>query len=387
MWATEARGEGVTGGATRYEGEFGQRLRGVNLGGWLVLERWMTPSLFDGLDAADETAWCVELGTEAAAERLRRHWASFIRAADFVWLAEHGVNAVRIPVGHWIFGPPYPYHERYGDSPHPYVTGGIEHLDAVFGWAEETGLHVVVDLHAAPGCQNGFDNGGMKGVLDWPKKPEYIEHSLDVLERIAERYGRSSALHGIEVLNEPGPSVPTPLLMEYTQRAYERIRRHCPPERVAVVFHDGFRSFRRYRHFMAEPAASNVVMDIHRYQTFDSADRKLDIQGHVAKAALTWRREADDTIRHSGLWTYVGEWSLGLDPKVVSLWDEGPFDNPLEHMDRVQQDIARRAYAAAQLLTFERYLGWFFWSYRTESAPAWSFRECVERGWLPDDFR
>lgn len=30
-------------------------LQGVNLGGWLVLEKWMTPSLFDGTTAADET--------------------------------------------------------------------------------------------------------------------------------------------------------------------------------------------------------------------------------------------------------------------------------------------------------------------------------------------
>ncbi|MCY0903238.1 MAG: glucan 1,3-beta-glucosidase, partial [Firmicutes bacterium] len=35
------------------------KIRGVNLGGWLVLERWMTPSLFAGLDAKDETDFCV----------------------------------------------------------------------------------------------------------------------------------------------------------------------------------------------------------------------------------------------------------------------------------------------------------------------------------------
>jgi glucan 1,3-beta-glucosidase len=48
------------------------RLRGVNLGGWLVLEKWMAPSLFAGLDATDETTWCVELGRDATA-RLRAH--------------------------------------------------------------------------------------------------------------------------------------------------------------------------------------------------------------------------------------------------------------------------------------------------------------------------
>jgi glucan 1,3-beta-glucosidase len=53
--------------------KFGRRLSGVSLGGWLVLEKWMTPSLFAGLDATDETSFCVELGAEAE-ERLSRHW-------------------------------------------------------------------------------------------------------------------------------------------------------------------------------------------------------------------------------------------------------------------------------------------------------------------------
>ena len=35
--------------------EAGTKLRGVNLGSWLVLEKWMVPSLFEGLAATDET--------------------------------------------------------------------------------------------------------------------------------------------------------------------------------------------------------------------------------------------------------------------------------------------------------------------------------------------
>ena len=101
------------------------KLRGVNLGSWLVLEKWMVPSLFEGLQATDETTWCAEMGP-LAAERLRAHWDSFITREDFRWIAGHGLNAVRIPVGHWIFGPDYPYHPKYGDNRHPFVTGGIE---------------------------------------------------------------------------------------------------------------------------------------------------------------------------------------------------------------------------------------------------------------------
>ncbi|NJD30819.1 MAG: glucan 1,3-beta-glucosidase, partial [Gammaproteobacteria bacterium] len=120
----------------------------------------MAPSVFAGLEATDETTWCVELGRDAA-PRLRAHWDRFITRDDFAWLADAGINAVRLPIGHWVLGPPYPYHPKYGGDPHPFVEGGIDVVDRAIEWAREFGLRVVLDLHAAPGCQNGFDNGGI----------------------------------------------------------------------------------------------------------------------------------------------------------------------------------------------------------------------------------
>ncbi len=361
------------------------RLHGVNLGSWLLLEKWMAPSLFNGLAATDETTWCAELGSDAA-PRLRAHWENFVTRDDFVWLARAGINTVRIPFGHWIFGPPYPYHSKYGDNPYPFVEGGIEVLDRAFEWAAELDIRIILDLHAAPGCQNGFDNGGIKDVIEWHTSEAYIAYSVDVLGRLAERYRSASALFGIQLLNEPRWDVPTDILKAYYLRAYDAIRAHCPPERAAVIFHDGFRSHREYLGFMQPPQYQNVIYDIHRYQCFDRAEIEMDIYGHMDKAGHQWRQEAGDIRRELGLPTIVGEWSLGLDLEVVSLWAEGPFDHALKGMNTFQQNVAYRAYAAAQLLAFEHHHGWFFWSYRTETTPEWCFRECVERGWLPQRF-
>jgi glucan 1,3-beta-glucosidase len=362
------------------------RLRGVNLGGWLVLEKWMTPSLFAGLAATDETTWCAELGRRAP-KRLRAHWRRFIRRRDFAWLAGVGINAVRIPIGHWILGPPYPYHPKYGTDPHPFVTGGIEVLDQALGWAEEFGIGVLLDLHAAPGCQNGFDNGGILNVCDWHTRQEYLEHSVSLLGRLAERYRSSPALYGIELLNEPRWDVPTDLLKQYYLQAYRAIRAHCPAKRVAIVFHDGFRSHRDYLGFLQPPRFKNVLFDVHRYQCFERGDIDMDIHGHLDKAGNAWRQEADALQSELNLPAIAGEWSLGLDLKVVSLWAQGPFNHALQQLDPFQEQIAYRAFAAAQLLAFEHYRGWFFWSYRTETTPAWCFRECVARGWLPSRFQ
>jgi glucan 1,3-beta-glucosidase len=362
-----------------------KKLRGVNLGGWLLLEKWMTPSLFEGLQASDETSFCVELGARAETV-LKNHWQTFITQDDFAWLAQIGINAVRIPLGHWLFGPDYPYHRAYRNLRHPFVQGGIDVLDRAFTWAEETGLAIVLDLHAAPGCQNGFDNGGIKDICEWHTQPAYIEHSLDILERLAQRYRKHPALYGIEVLNEPRWDIDTQMLKQYTTEAYHRIRRYCQSEDVAVIFHDGFRSYQEYTGFLAEPEFRHVIFDIHRYQCFDRADIDLDIYGHIQKAAIHWKNEADDINRELRLATVCGEWSLGLDLHVVSLWASGPFNHALETLDAFQETVAYRAYAAAQLATFERYQGWFFWSYKTETTPAWCFRDCVNRGWLPERF-
>ncbi len=360
------------------------KLRGVNLGGWLVLEKWITPSLFEGLKATDETTWCAELGEAEATRRLHQHWNTFITREDFAWLKQAGVNAVRLPVGHWLFGKGYPYHRSYGESRYPFVEGGLAMVDQVFTWAEEFDLRVVLDLHTAPGCQNGFDNGGILGVCEWHTKEEYIEHTLHVLERLAERYSHHPALHGIQALNEPRWDIPTDILKRFTEAAYHRVRCHCPPEKVTFVFHDGFRSFREYAGFLQEPEFQNVAIDIHRYQCFDRADIDMDIFGHIRKSAVDLRNEADEIIRESGYQVYCGEWSLGMNLKVVSLWAEGPFNHALEGMDEFQMSAAYRGYAAAQLLTFEKYAGWFFWTYRTETTPEWNYRACVEHGFIPD---
>lgn len=368
------------------DNKFGYKIRGVNLGSWLLLEKWMVPSLFEGLAAQDETAWCVELGSRAESV-LRRHWDTFITRDDFAWLAGIGINAVRIPVGHWLFGPDYPYHRAYGDSRYPYVEGGLEILDRAFDWAEQFGLHVMLDLHAAPGCQNGFDNGGIQDVCEWHTDKAYIDYSVFVLGRLAERYRNRPSLYGVEVLNEPRWDIDTDLLKRYYTEAYHRIRQYCRAEDVAVAFHDGFRTFREYLGFPEAPEFDNVMFDIHRYQCFVREDHEADIYRHLEKTAVEWKQEADAINSELRLPTFVGEWSLGLDLRIPSLWAEGPLPYDADYRDDFQTQVAYRAYASAQLMTFEQYRGWFFWSYKTETMPQWCFRECVERGWLPSRFQ
>ena len=77
-------------------------IRGVNLGGWLVLEKWITPALFAGTSAEDEAHLWTELSDRGQRELLRGHRDSFITERDFADLASRRIDAVRIPVPYFV---------------------------------------------------------------------------------------------------------------------------------------------------------------------------------------------------------------------------------------------------------------------------------------------
>jgi glucan 1,3-beta-glucosidase len=118
------------------------KIRGVNLGGWLVLEKWMVPDVYRKTDAEDEYNLCLTLGDEAKG-RLNRHRETFITAEDFRWIADHGLNAVRLPVGYWAL-----------EAPKPYVESS-QFIDFALAQAHKNNLKLLLDLHGAPGSQNG----------------------------------------------------------------------------------------------------------------------------------------------------------------------------------------------------------------------------------------
>lgn len=358
------------------------KIRGVNFGNWLVLEKWMHPALFEGTTAEDEDALCRQLPREELVRRLTQHRETYITKADFQYALDRGLNTLRIPVPHFIFG----------DDPAtctPYVPC-IEYLDRAFDWAEELGLGILIDLHTAPESQNGFDNGGICGVCKWAQSPVLVDRVLCVLEQLGERYGKRRGLWGIELLNEPiseqvwqfiqnrylpadpkraegSDFVPLSLLRDFYLRGYQVLRKHMDATK-AVVFHDGFR-FEAWMNFMTGPEFENVVLDAHWYlgmnpiggleeedftqKIFGEYAKNLKIMGHFHQVI-------------------IGEWCLSHDSQ--SQRPRTP----------VEEEMLYRLVSAAQLSVWERGAGYFFWSYKLLSdRPGWDFRDCVEKGWLP----
>lgn len=342
-------------------------VRGVNLGGWFVLEGWMTPSLFEGVSGSDETIFLQEKPN--AEQEIKEHWDTFITEDDFIWLESVGVEYVRLPIPWWLWG----VENAYEGTEHEvdYVAS-ISYIDRAMVWAEDHNIKVLLDLHTAPGGQNGFDNGGLTGVLDWPQYSN-VQTTLDVIDDIAAHFRQYDSLWGIQVLNEPAWVVDMNILQQYYEDAYEIIRWY--DNDVWIGFHDGFRSYMDYswKPFFDNNNFHNVFFDIHLYHVFgDWPD--YDIHDHIRWVHVENKKHID---RYAGtVPVVIGEWSLALPGDV--------YDN----LDAQANFDVRVAFANAQLNVYEQGMGYFFWNYKiaADSHKEWDFRRLVDLGYFPDDF-
>lgn len=78
------------------------KIKGVNLGNWLVLEKWMNPALFEGTTAEDEYYLPRQLSPEVYEARIKIHRSEYITERDFITIKRMGLDSVRIPVPYFI---------------------------------------------------------------------------------------------------------------------------------------------------------------------------------------------------------------------------------------------------------------------------------------------
>lgn len=345
--------------------------RGVNLGGWLLLEPGPSAALFQEHGGAG-CEWQLmlqmreRLGPEAAAAAIKAHRESFVTEEDIKRIKALGLNAVRIPFGYWIVTGPA--------EDDIFVGPGLEYLDRVLEWCQAHNLQVLLDLHGAPGGESGEKPCGRERK-DWHWRLWRFEESLNALRVLAERYKGHPAVTGISVCNEPSETVPSEQLCEFYDRAVRAIREAgMPPDEVAVVIpvyrterlDEVWRIWnRRFDGFAEHP---NVAFDLHLYHCFGTWWQR---QGLGNQLRMT-RRHRKILRRVPAV---VGEWSLALPPYSRS------GDN--------EEDKALRTFASAQLEAYNQAShGWFFWNWRDGPEPEseyWDLGRCLERGWITSD--
>ncbi|MGN7764640.1 glycoside hydrolase family 5 protein [Paenibacillus sp. 22594] len=383
-------------------------INGVNLGNWLVLEKWMSPGLFEGTTAEDEYYLPTQLSKEVYEARIKIHRHEYITERDFATIRSFGMNAVRIPIPYFIMG----------DCP-PFI-GCVEELDKAFGWAEKYELKVLIDLHTVPGSQNGFDNGGISGVCKWAQQPESVEFTLQLLEKLSERYGTHSSLWGIEIVNEPitektwkamdvqkrykpvdaemaAGSAPVSLdfLRGFYVEAYRRMRRYLPEDKV-IVIHDGF-ELKVWKDFMRETEFKNVVLDTHQYLMMAEVyGCEQSPEGYVKYVQEYLFKDIEEMAEYfpmiCGEWSLFNSYGVGVD----TAGGLSPVNGVKSGEDRLSAASRKELYsqvAKVQLEAWKKGIGHFYWNYKllldTVNEPgwigwdSWDLGKCVSLGWFP----
>ena len=132
------------------------------------------------------------LGQEEMNSRMQKHWSTWITEDDFSEMASHGINMVRIPVGYWSVSPL---------DEEPYIQGAYEYLDKAIGWAGNHDIKVLIDLHGAPGSQNGFDNSGNKGAIHWTSG-DTVAQTHEALNKLRDDHASNPTVVAIELLSK-----------------------------------------------------------------------------------------------------------------------------------------------------------------------------------------
>ena len=151
----------------------------------------------------------------------------------------------------------------------------------------------MIDLHGAPGSQNGYDNSGRRGQALFATDGNNVNRAKIVIQTLSEKYSDPSyyrVVTSLCLLNEPATYLNDQLLQttrQYWKDAYGAARYPWAPQGsasksgLALIISDGFQPLSTFNNFMTEPNFETVLIDTHNYQVFDNTQNAWDWPTHL----------------------------------------------------------------------------------------------------------
>ncbi|KAK9037732.1 hypothetical protein V6N11_022634 [Hibiscus sabdariffa] len=294
-------------------------------------------------------------GHNKAKQVLEKHRNSFLNVGDFEFLYRHGINTVRIPVGWWIAYDP--------DPPAPFIGGTLEALDNAFSWAEAYSIKCIIDLHAAPGSQNGMEHSASQdGTTGWPTSSDYISQTLHVIDFLASRYAKHPSFLGIELLNEPSAAeVSLDTLVSYYKQGYEVVRKYSPSAYVIICQRIG--NADPLELYQAGIGSHNLVVDLHYYNLFDTFFVNLSAIDNIQFIYKSREAQLQALNGANGPLIFIGEW--------VNEWNvTSGSESDYQEFGRAQLEV----YNAASF-------GWAYWTLKNDRKH-WDFEWNIRNNYL-----
>ncbi|KAH6903619.1 exo-beta-1,3-glucanase [Coprinopsis sp. MPI-PUGE-AT-0042] len=362
------------------------RISGVNLGGWLVLEPFITPGIFQRYPGAvDEFTLTRIMREQGTLAELEEHYATFITEQDIADIASAGLNWLRVPLGFWAV-------ETYEGEPFLERTSWTYFLRVV-EWARKYGLRIYLDLHAVPGGQNGMNHSGRQHHISFLNGNMGLANAqrtlfyLRVITQFISQPQYASVIQILGILNEPLSFViGMDALTSWYVEAYRVIRGvtgYGEGNGPYIAIGDGLL-----------PNADRVIMDVHPYVAFDEGINAAPVAVPAADgqmggtwpslACRRWGSMVNRTKSTIGL-TIAGEFSSALnDCGLFHSIHNAPLYNAWEEWND-DMTSGLRSFVQASM---DALWDWFFWTWKVHwpasdgriTAPFWSYQLGLEQG-------
>ncbi|KAH9464928.1 hypothetical protein MJO29_001403 [Puccinia striiformis f. sp. tritici] len=398
------------------------KIIGVNLGGWLVIEPFIAPGLFDPYvqeqnPPSDEWELSLRLGNSMA-KTIEAHYDSFIVEEDFAQIASAGLNWVRIPVGWWMI-------ETMGSE--PFLAGvSWKYFFRAIVWARKYGLRINLDLHAVPGSQNSWNHSGRLGTTGFLSGAMGIanaQRTLNYIRTLTQFISQPEFKRVIpmfSILNEPDVTLmSSKALVSWYYESYKLIREIGgigEGNGPFIVIHDAFQGIgaggpakNRWSGFLQ--GSDRTGLDSHTYFAFTA--QLSDV--NATRPCNAWAARSNQTMEGFGL-SMSGEWSLALNDcglyvnnvgwgqRYEGTWPNatrpdrrfpkvGSCDQWLDH--RKWSDAQKKGFADTASASQDALINSFFWTWKIGNSlrqdfppnPMWNYKLGLEAGYIRPDAR
>ena len=172
-------------------------LRGFGLGGWLVPEGYMlhNQAWIAGFESPTEIENHVIdlIGVDAAEDFWNLYRENYVAQADIDQIAEWGFNHIRVPF----------HYKQFYDSTGAETPMGYAIIDELISWCEPYNMYIILDMHCAPGGQNGGPISDSDGTARLWLEESNKELTIQIWKEIATYYSNNTLIGGYDLINEP----------------------------------------------------------------------------------------------------------------------------------------------------------------------------------------
>ena len=310
-------GQGLTTSGKKIVDENGDEviLKGMGLGGWMLMEGYMMQSS-DVADTQHEfRERLIELFGETKTDEFFQAWLdNHVTKADIDSLATWGYNSVRLPMHYNLFTLPIEDEPVQGEN--TWLTKGFEMVDELLDWCEANQMYLILDLHAAPGGQ-----GANAAISDYdPDKPSLWESdenkskTVALWQKLAERYVDEPWMGGYDLINEVNWNLPGGTAL---RELYENITTAIRTvDQNHIIFIEG-NWFANDFTGLTPPWDDNMVYSFHKYWSYNdpgSIQWVLDIReqhnvplwmGESGENSNVWFTDAVSLFEQNGIgWSW-----------------------------------------------------------------------------------